>query len=283
METKPQCGKFALLNFSNRVIRGMVSAGRSLTLPHITRTWGLSSCCFWADDLFAHISKVGQDWGHTVDALCDSSLTLIQIRKLQSALSKDNHMSYVLSEQMFTSFIAFVSWSSRHMAMNYWTVSSYLLLWTCLFWDVELIACGCFSELYLPGAESGHLAPEQNRRVCSDPNQQRCGDDRVADVQNQSVPPPRLVWAVDLTRQNKQSLTEPDRRVYSGGLSGETHICESGDRLSVIYNMRLYSGSTQPTIPQFIDPAQEDLIVCVCERSGTMNSQAPLGPDKDLG
>lgn len=35
--------------------------------------------------------------------------------------------------------------------------------------------------------------------------------------------------------------------------------------------------------PEFTDPSQEDLCVCECEQSGTMNSQAPLNPDKEVG
>lgn len=50
----------------------------------------------------------------------------------------------------------------------------------------------CFSELYLPGAESGHHALEQSRRVCSGPNQQWCGHDLVADVENHLSSPAGL-------------------------------------------------------------------------------------------
>ena len=111
---------------------------------------------------------------------------------------------------------------------------------------------------------------EQSRRVCLGPNKQRCGHDHAADEEND--PSPQLAWAVDLTKQNKQSLSEPVRRVHSGSLSGEmaqfqtymwTWRCTH--QLSAIYKWDgdFTVGQHSQLFPEFIDPTQEDLTMCV--------------------
>lgn len=140
-----------------------------------------------------------------------------------------------------------------------------LLLTSCL--------SGCFSELYLPVAESGHRAPRTRAEQKSLPGPKQ------AEVRTWSCcwwsewsVPPQLAWAVDLTKQNKQLLSEPVRRVNSGSLSGEmaqfqmymwTWRCTH--QLSAIYKWdgNFTVGQHSQLFPEFIDPTQEDLTMCV--------------------
>ncbi|KAI9525069.1 hypothetical protein NQZ68_012582 [Dissostichus eleginoides] len=68
------------------------------------------------------------------------------------------------------------------------------------------------AQLCLPGAESGQHDPEHSRRVV----------EMVMLLMLKTICPPvrspRQARAVEPYRKNKQSLTEPDTKVYSVGL-----------------------------------------------------------------
>lgn len=228
-------------------------------LPY-RQTWVMTCFCFWVVVLVATISKMGYGWGHAVDASCDSPQTLIQIRKFKCALGKNNLTLSGKIRADFTLLLRSFNLGLGHIAVSYWrynvTLSSRLFV---LYLLGTQSLSGCFPELYLPGAESGLHVPgtTQRRRVCLGPKPAEvwkwlccwCGEQSV-------LPPhtPRLAWAVVFTRQNKQSLTEPDKRVYSGGLAGEmTHAQtymwiwrQRTHWLSIIYDTRqgLYRGTT---------------------------------------
>lgn len=100
---------------------------------------------------------------------------------------------------------------------------------------------GCFPELCLPGAESGHPAPESQQKSPFRSKQQRCVDDHIADVENDLSPLgwPQLLFSPG--KINSRSLNQTGEFLV-GGPEGEMmrhrHIYESRYQLSVIYNIQ---------------------------------------------
>lgn len=154
---------------------------------------GLTHCCFRAVDLVACTSKTEQSWGHTVDVPCDSSRTLIQIRKFQSSWPKSNLMFCVKIRAAVCLLKQFQAWQKVDHCTPEPTA------FACISSSYQ----ACFSELYLPDAESGHRGPERKEESFRS-KQQRCGDDRVADMKNDLSPPnrPQLLFSPGKIRES---------------------------------------------------------------------------------
>lgn len=169
---------------------------------------GLTCCCFWAVDLVACASKTEQNWGHTVDVPCDSSRTIIQIRKFQSSRPKNNLMFCVKIRAAVCLLKQFQAWQwiseGRSLHPCTYCVCMHLLVLSGLFfWAVSP---RCWVRSPWPRTQRGVLqvqTAEVWRWSC-------CWYEEWS-VHTQPAS------AVVLTRQNKQSLREPDGRVYSRG------------------------------------------------------------------
>lgn len=170
--------------------------------------WGLTCCCFWAVDLVACISKTEQNWGHPVDVPCDSSPIPIQIRKFQSSRPKNNLMFCVKIRAAVCLLKQFQAWQWIPEGSSLYPCT--YCLFVCISSSYRAVFLSCISQVLSQvtvAQNTGGVLQVQTAEVW---RWSYCW------YEEPSVPT-QLASAVVLTRLNKQSLPEPDRRVYSWG------------------------------------------------------------------
>lgn len=151
---------------------------------------------------------------------------------------------------------------------------------------------GCFSELYLPVVESGHCAPRTRaeQKSLPGPKQAEVRTWSCCWWREWSVPPNSPELLILPSKISSCSVNQSGELIV-GVSQGKWHnsrrTCECGD---VHTNSQPYINETGTL--QWVNTANffqssltplKRIWQCVYEQNGTMNSQAPLDPDKELG